>query len=301
VSVVYAGVDGGGTRTRVALTDERGRELVRSEGPSSLVDPSHPAASGGVVAGVIRDAAAEAGVPLPLRAVFAAVAGTGREAVRSAVELALEDEGVAERVRVDADVVAAFRDAFHDGPGLLVVSGTGSMGMGRNEKGREARVGGWGSVLGGEGSGFGIGREALRRIARSADRRGPATDLGRAVTEHLGLQGVDDLIRWAHEAEKADMASLVPVVVAQSRGGDAVAGEILVQAVEELEQHVLALLHTLGPWQDHPRIALTGGLLAPSGPLRRGMETVLARHALGRVDREPDAVRGAAELARSLG
>jgi len=206
----------------------------------------------------------------------------------------------AERVRVDADTRSAFFDAFDEGPGMLLVAGTGSMAWGRNEGGKEARVGGWGSLLGDEGSGYGIGLEALRRVTRSADGRGPDTGLASAILGALGMERTEQLVGWAAEASKADIAALAPVVAQQSRAGDFVAGEILVEAVEELESHVVALLETLDPWPRPPRVALVGGLVCPGGPLRPGIETVLSRYALQRTAEEPDPTRGAAALARTL-
>jgi N-acetylglucosamine kinase-like BadF-type ATPase len=137
-------------------------------------------------------------------------------------------------------------------------------------------------------------------VARSVDGRGPETRLQQALIDFIELEKVEELIVWAHDATKADIAGLVPVVVEQARAADAVAGEILVKAVEELEGHVLTLLENLGPWQDAPRVALAGGLLEPGGPLREATERVLTRHQLIRVDFQPHAIRGAVGLARQL-
>ena len=195
---------------------------------------------------------------------------------------------------------AVFHDAFGDGPGILLIAGTGSIALGRHETGREGRVGGWGSLLGDEGSGYAIGLEALRRVARNADGRGPETRLREAVLSRLSLDGVDALVAWSAQAEKAEIASLVPAVVESSRRGDAVAGEILVKAVEELSGHVLTVLTNLGPWSYPPGVALSGGLLQPGGPLRRAIEVAMSEQRLRLVDREPDAALGAAKLARGL-
>ncbi|MBW3535709.1 MAG: hypothetical protein KY453_10940, partial [Gemmatimonadetes bacterium] len=207
---------------------------------------------------------------------------------------------VAERVRVGTDVEIAFHDAFGDGPGVLLVAGTGSIAWGRSEDGRTGRVGGWGTLLGDEGSGHAIGLEALRRVTRDADGRGPSTDLRRRVLERLGLGGAEDLIAWSTGAAKSEIAALVPVVIEAAAAGDAVAGEILVKAVEELEGHLLTLLENLGPWSQPPPLALAGGLLGPKGPLRRGMERMGRSHRLPLVERPLDAARGAAGKAAAL-
>ena len=147
------------------------------------------------------------------------------------------------------DVIAAFHDAFGDGPGVLLIAGTGSIAWGRAEDGREGRVGGWGHHIGDEGSGYAIGVDALRRVARNADGRGPETNAARtSSSRRLGLAGIDGLVQWAATADGAEVAALAPVVAAAADGGDAVAGEILDHAVEELERHVLTILENLGPW-----------------------------------------------------
>ncbi|MHC4925633.1 MAG: hypothetical protein ACYTG4_16405, partial [Planctomycetota bacterium] len=150
-------------------------------------------------------------------------------------------------------------------------------------------------------SGYAIGTEALRRVARNADGRAQATNLRNAILEHLGLATVDGLVQWASGADKGEVASLVPVVEAASSAGDGVAGEILVHAIEELEGHVLTILTNLGPWQRPPELALGGGLLLPGRPLREPLERVLEQHHLTPLDRELDGALGAARLAMTGG
>jgi len=301
VSGYAIGIDGGGTRTRGVLLGPDGEELGRAEGASAVADALHPEAAAQAVEDVTRAAARAAGVALPLRALWAGLSGAGREAARSAVEIELARRGLADVTRVGTDVLAAFHDAFGDGPGVLLIAGTGSIAWGRSEDGREGRVGGWGRHIGDEGSGYAIGLEALKRVARQADGRAPETALRAAILSRLGLETIDDLVQWAGGASRAEVAALVPLVAGASAAGDAVAGEILVRAVEELEDHVLAILENLGPWERPPGIALAGGLITPGGPLRAPLERVLARHRLVPLGRTPDAALGAARLGRTLG
>jgi glucosamine kinase len=229
------------------------------------------------------------------------MAGAGREAVRAELEAALVRSEIARRAQVGTDVEAGAEDAFGRGPGILIMAGTGSIAYGRAEDGRVGRVGGWGSILGDEGSGYAIGVEALRRIARSVDGRGQSTELRDRVLARLGLEDPADLITWAATATRAMIAKLVPEVQAAAAAGDDVAGEILVRAVEELEGHVDSLLTNLGPWQRAPMVALGGGLLDPTGPLRRPLERVLKAHLdVPILDRELDPAMGAARRAQAL-
>jgi glucosamine kinase len=228
------------------------------------------------------------------------MAGAGREDARLALEAALAGAGLAERVGVGTDVEAAFQDAFGDGPGLLLMAGTGSIAWGRAEDGRVARVGGWGWLLGDEGSGYAIGVEAMKRVARSADGRAPVTRLSAALLERLGLRDPEELIAWSGTAPRAAVAALVPDIHAAAIAGDAAAAEILETAVEALEAHVLTLLGTLGPWRRSPTVALGGGLLSSGGPLHDKLVGVLRIHYLPQLERDLDPARGAAAKARAL-
>jgi glucosamine kinase len=293
------GVDGGGTTFRAVVLDGAGVERARAEVPAARVLAGLPGPAVAAVQELVALACTRAGVQPPVATLWAGLAGAGREAVRAELEATLARSAVARRVRVGTDIEAAVEDAFGRGPGILLMAGTGSIGFGRAEDGREARVGGWGSLLGDEGSGYAIGVEAMRRIARSVDGRGRDTDLARRVLARLGLTDPQELITWASTASRAAIAALVPEVQDAAASGDAVAGEILVRAVEELEGHVRTLLETLGPWQRPPMVALGGGLLDPSGPLRRPLERVLrSQHHVALLERELDPAMGAARLAR---
>ncbi|MEJ2203952.1 MAG: BadF/BadG/BcrA/BcrD ATPase family protein [Gemmatimonadota bacterium] len=300
MSSFFIGVDGGGTGTRAVLLDVEGRELGRASGAAAVANAREPDRAARAVRDVCSAAARVVGRSLPADVVWAGLSGAGREAARYAVELELGRLSVGASVRVDTDVRAAFHDAFSDGPGVLLVAGTGSIAWGRAEDGREGRVGGWGHHIGDEGSGYAIGREALRRVTRHADGRAPATDLEERVLDHLRLHRADDLVGWINEAERSEVASLAPLVVDTARSGDGIAQEIVQRAVEELEGHVLTLLENLGPWSTAPPVALSGGLIEPGRPLRESVETALERHLIRPLQRPLDPALGAARLALSL-
>ena len=299
-TAVLIGVDGGGTRLRAVVTDGEGVELGRAEVPAAPVLAGLPGPVVAALADLVAKARGAAGVKSPVVALWAGMAGAGREAVRAELEGALARAGVAERVRVGTDAEAAFQDAFGDGPGVLLLAGTGSIACGCAQDGRQSRVGGWGFLLGDEGSGCAIGLEAMKWVARSDDGRAPATQLRERLLAHLGLGAADELIPWASAATRAAIAGLVPLVAATAEAGDGAAREILASAVTELEAHVLTLLERLGPWGSPPTVALGGGLLRQGGPLREAMARVLERDRLPVLDRELDAARGAAWKAAEI-
>jgi glucosamine kinase len=297
---VVIGIDGGGTYTRALLMNESGRELSRSQAGPALTDRATTPVDVDAVSAAVERAAAEAGVRLPVDALCAGFAGVGREVERKTVEDAFSARGLASAVSVITDGEAAFFDAFRDGPGLLLVAGTGSLAWGRSEDGRQARVGGWGTLLGDEGSGYDIGRSALRAAARAADGRGGETALSSRLMDQVGAEQPDRLIPWAIGAAKSAIAALAPTVCEVAGEGDRVALDIIAAAIEALAAHAATLLQELAPWNADPGIALVGGLVAPGGPLRAGLVEVLAGLECVVVEQAVEPVRGAALIALSL-
>ncbi|HEX6940025.1 MAG TPA: BadF/BadG/BcrA/BcrD ATPase family protein [Longimicrobiales bacterium] len=297
---IYVGIDGGGTGATAVAVDGEGNELARVRGGAALVRPTDPGAGASALADLVDRVARAAGGRLPVTGLCCALAGAGREAERRALAAALHREAVAVRLRVTSDADAAFHDAFGDAPGILLIAGTGSIALGRAADGHAARAGGWGALLGDEGSGYALGLAALRAAVRAHDGRGPATALLAAALAHAGATAADELIAWAGAAAKAEIAALAPAVFAAAREGDAVAAEIVARAAAELARHIAAVHAALAPWAEPPGIALAGGLLAPGRPLRA--DTIAAITRLGQpgnvLDREVDAARGAATLAR---
>ncbi|HKK92645.1 MAG TPA: BadF/BadG/BcrA/BcrD ATPase family protein [Longimicrobiales bacterium] len=301
MSVVAVGVDGGGTRTRAVALDEDGRELGRADGEAALIDPLRPEAAADAVERTIRSAVASAGNGLPAAALWAGLAGAGSERARSAVEDVLRGRNLARATVVGTDLEAAFRDAFPEGPGILLIAGTGSVATGRGDGGEEMRVGGWGALLGDEGSGYRIGLEGLRAAMRMADGRAHPTGLLPALIEASGCPSVADLPVWVAEASKGQVAALVRIVVEAADAGDAAAGHILGEAVEALADHATALRESLAPWGGPADVALAGGLLAsPEALIRTRVVVELEQRGLRVSDRVVDAARGAANLARDL-
>ncbi|GMR12334.1 MAG: BadF/BadG/BcrA/BcrD ATPase family protein [Gemmatimonadota bacterium] len=300
MSGIVLGVDGGGTWTRVLLARVDGEELARSAGAPALVDPTRPEASADAVAAVCREAADAAGVELPITALWAGIAGARGAGVCEMLGVELGRRGLAERVGVGTDADAAYHDAFGDGPGILLISGTGSVALGKREDGSSATVGGWGVVLGDEGSGFAIGMAALRSIVRGVDGRSMSTSMKEDVLERLGLDRPEELVSWVARSKKSDVAGLVPIVCRAAGLRDPVAETIVEGAVEDLTGHVLTLVRRLGPWTGRPSVALSGGLLGEGGPLRDRTRAALAGLLCQPIDRLLDPARGAARLAARL-
>jgi glucosamine kinase len=296
---IFAGVDGGGTKSTLLLADAAGTELARVSGAAGLVDPRHPERSAEVIAQLLRVASAQAGLREPPVALCAGLAGVGNEAERVAVERALA--GVAGTVRVISDGEIALHGAFGGGPGVLLIAGTGSVAYGRSPDGRMERCGGWGMYVGDEGSGYAIGRAALEAALRSVDGREAETRILPVVLELLKLDGPRGIPPWAGRAAKGDVASLARHVMDVAAAGDAVALRVVEHQARELASHVIALAHRLGPWPGDVPVVFHGGVLR-SGLYATLVDRNLAQNAhLYRIQpARADAVHGALAYARAL-
>ena len=292
---VFIGVDGGGTSTRAVVVDREGHELGRAVAGGAVATSHDPSAAARAVSRAVRDAAEVAGVQLPAAVLWAGLAGAGPKEAREGVTKAILRLRLADQVHVGTDVEAAFHDAFPQGPGMLLIAGTGSIAWVRSSDGVTHRVGGWGQHIGDEGSGFALGIAGLRLVTHAADGRAEETRLSSALVDACGVATAEELIAWVASAEKGDVAALAPVVVAAADAGDAGAEAVVARAVDALVAHVRASAALLG--EERPAVVLWGGLVADQGPLRTRVANALEHAGWGIDERRLDPVRGAAYLA----
>jgi glucosamine kinase len=274
MTYIVIGIDGGGSKTHAMVADEQGRTIAETVGPGSAVRPGRAEHSANVIAEVVRDALASCEMThVTPRVLSIGVAGAGRETERNELWQALVSRDLAVELVIHSDFSIALDDAFADGPGVLLISGTGSVAFGRGPTGATSRCGGWGPVCGDEGSGAWIGRRALSVVTAAADGREPETALTGAILTAAQINETSDLIGWAANAAPAQLASLAPVVLSVADAGDLRANAIVSLAVEELVLHVRALARQLfGDERAALPIALSGGMLSRGTTLRKRLE-----------------------------
>lgn len=269
----FLGVDAGGTKTHAVLTDEMG--VVVSE---ATAGPGNPLSVGEVLAlASLRDATRQAiagSSEDDLRAAHFGMAGAGRPADARRAERLLRSLGLLCPVAVSDDAKIAFY-AASDPPGAVLVCGTGSLAVAYAEGGRPYRSGGHGYLLGDEGSGYWIGREAVRAALRSADGRGEPTALVKAVPELLSQASLDEVVSavYAGEIGRLELAALAAGLAELD---DPEITRIFASAADELVVAVRATLSGAGIGARSPALVLSGGLLR-SDLLRRSVEERLKR------------------------
>jgi N-acetylglucosamine kinase-like BadF-type ATPase len=155
--------------------------------------------------------------------------------------------GYKAKVLVVNDALVALEAGAPSAPGVVLIAGTGSIAYGRNEHNQSARAGGWGYMLGDEGSGYWIGRAALRACLREADRRGPATQLTGLLLHYYGVARAQDLIAQVYHGNlrPAAIAALAQCVQGAFSDGDGVAIGILRSAADQLESAALSVARRL--------------------------------------------------------
>ncbi len=243
------------------------------------------------------DLATQLAVPLPVDTLCAGLAGVAeRGEAKDLVVLRISEAALARRVLVVSDHEVAFDDAFGQGDGILIIAGTGSIAAARSGTGALIRVGGWGQLIGDEGSGYRLGLEGVRAAVRAADGREPRTALTEGVFAPLGVESARQAFEWIRGVAKADIAALAPRVIEVAEGGDGVARDIVSRGVEALVGHAEALARNIS-FKEPPPIALAGGLIEPGGGLRDRLVRALEERGF-RVSPEPVIPgRGAIRLA----
>jgi N-acetylglucosamine kinase-like BadF-type ATPase len=276
----YLAIDAGGTKTTCLLADEA-RILARAgTGTVKLMHVSEEEATRRLQS-MFAEAAAKANVSLDrVTRTCMGLAGGSSPAVQDWAYRTVSAK-VAGELLLCGDEEIALDAAFAGGPGILVIAGTGSNIIGRTADGSLHSAGGWGPVIGDEGSGYWIGVEAIRAALHNHDQTGLGVAASRLLPEiqtQWLLGSLAELVAYANQRTGAvppDFASLAPIVAAcaeadGNRPGDALAVDILQRAGEELAAQV-ALVHKKMGAPAKIAVAFTGSVLSQILAVRAAM------------------------------
>jgi glucosamine kinase len=285
------GIDAGGTKTVCLLADDRGLIVSEGRGPGANLHVAGEHGVERVLHEVMEDAIGDRGVTPA--AICLGIAGVDRDDEARTVRAIMHRIARQSRVLVVNDALIALVAGAQDAAGIVIIAGTGSIAYGRNQRGEVARAGGWGHMIGDEGSGYWIGREALASVMRAADGRGPATALSADVLAHFDIADVSRLPRIVYDREqpRTGVAALGPLVQRAAQRGDAVATRILERAADELVLAATSVATRLEMRGDAFAGYLAGGVfrVVPwlAEELPRRLEEIAPRCQVQLLDEEP--------------
>ena len=270
------GIDGGGTKTVCVLATSDGKVIGRGSG-----GPTNPnLVSAPEIKETLQKAIQEAIQNLPelqIEAVCAGIAGVGASeekqvAVSNVIWQILSTPpfcqtlskrfNPSKNIEVVSDVVIALVAGAGERHGIVAISGTGSVVYGETVKGQKIKVGGWGYLLD-EGSGYEIGRMALKEILKAYDVSGETTPLAQEVLNVWKLTSVQDIVNriYLGATKPSDIANLAKIVNSAASAGDESAKEILRKAASDLYSNISAAAKQIDFGKEGAALVLSGGVL----------------------------------------
>ncbi len=294
---IIVGVDAGGTAIECLV--ERPEGLVRTRGEAANARTAGVDLAAERIAQTVRSTLDGPGPD----AVAVGAAGAGDPAVMHALERALRAYFPNAALAVYDDAAIALRAAVPRGDGIVLIAGTGSIAY-ANVGGVAYRAGGYGYLLGDDGSGFSIGRSAIASVLRSYDGRIPREPLFEAIEARLGATDAQSLLSSVYNSKDkvATVASVAPLAIERASAGERVATKIVQTAASELVDLLKALVRMAQAGSKELPLALYGGLFVENSLLTFLVETRLSADLplLSPVKAMPSPAHGALELARGL-
>jgi N-acetylglucosamine kinase-like BadF-type ATPase len=293
------GLDAGGTKTVCLLADGDGRVIGSGRASGANLQTEGELQVEKVLHAVMEEAIG--GRDFHIAALCLGMAGADRAEDTAVVRDILRRLGHRTDVLVVNDALVALVAGAGDSPGIVIISGTGSIQYGVNRRGMAVRAGGWGFMLGDEGSGYWIGRHALTAALHERDGRGPRTLLTPLVCDHFHVPSPDLLVRQIYDRGLRPQAiAAVGALVEQGRqGNDVVAADILRQAAEHLTIGAQSVASRLEMRGDQFAIVLAGGMFRAipwlADEVGRRMRDIAPRSWLAPLDIDP--AQGAVRLA----
>ncbi len=279
---LFIGIDGGQTSLKCVIVNESNHILGEGSGPGLI----HLAAQGSreryleSLTSALHQAWAMTHLPpQPVAAIGLGLTGVEFNSPEAEIVRGLVMQvQTAEAIAIDNDAYSALMGAHQGQPGVIVISGTGSIALGVNEAGQRQRVGGWGWLVGDEGSAMAIGRDGLRAALHDNDGSGPKTQLAQAFLDHFNIAHYADVKRkiYASDFGARGFAALATVVSQCAANEDTIASGLIQRhgaALATQAQAVIQGLH-LSPHQQ--RVAPMSGAFAHVHGLQNAFTATLA-------------------------
>jgi glucosamine kinase len=240
---IVVGIDAGASKTRAFAVDRSGIVVGRGAGGGGnlLTSPDPQGAIAAALAEALGGRAADA--------VVLSCAGGDRETERTrGREILSRLAPPGAKLLVTHDAIAALYAGNPTGSGVVLISGTGSIAYGRNEEGEEDRAGGWGYLIGDEGSAVWCGIEALRAISHAVDGRGAPTAMTQLLYQQLGVGEFSDVLPhlYGRPHPAPAIGAAVRALSGASAQGDAMANAILQRGANALARAASVVALTIG-------------------------------------------------------
>lgn len=260
----YIGLDGGGTKTKCVVVDEKMNVLSELVGgPSNFLVFALDEVTQSLF-NLITDSIKQADIDISgVESILLGTAGAGRreDAERLEKNFMLKANELRIPIKkfvVESDARVALEGAFSGNPGSIFIAGTGSIMFGKDSDGNIHRVGGFGRILGDEGSGFHIGRSGLTAVAKQFDGRGEKTKLSNLLKNKFNISNSKELILAIYK-NNFDTAAVAPLVIQAAEEGDDICTSIIQDEVDELLLHIKSMKKLIQ--EDKLKISLIGGTI----------------------------------------
>jgi len=278
------GIDGGQSTTRALIADMEGNLLGLGVGGASnhIHEPGGPERLRQSLRTALNGALQSASLPADTRFAVALCGMTGGGPL---VEEICRQELPADKVVVTHDTRTALYCVTQGRPGAVVIAGTGSVAFGMNEDGEIASVGGWGYLMGDEGSAYWIALLAINACTRAEDGRIPPTWLKRVILEHFGVESLSALHRliYSEQLSRGQLASAAQAVSDAAKLGERTAMRILSNAGKELGLMAVVVLRKLGMQYHRVKVGLVGGVTRATAPLHEAFRARVHRSTMAEV------------------
>ena len=275
-------MDGGGTKTHGIISDLDGNPFAEVIGGSANFQMLGVDVVARSILKLILELVQKVGCDFhDVKIIVIGLAGAGKEEDKSKiyngiVKIANEYNLKLPKLIIETDARIALEGALMGGAGIVLISGTGSVMFAKDVNGEIHRVGGWGRFIGDEGSGFTIGREALRAVAKFLDGRGEKTILKDLIFEKFKITDLREVVSKIYSGE-FDLASVAPIVMEAGEMGDEIAIKILDDACYELLTHIKAMLGKSN-FGERVKLVLMGGVLRNENYLSKKLKKEITKN-----------------------
>ena len=292
------GIDGGGTQTIGVIADTNGNHLSKVVGKSTNYHVVGIEQVEATLGSILKQLLQNIGIRATnCQAACFGLAGVGRAEDHQKIYRLCERIGIPRQFILTHDAEIALTAGIRSGIGVLAISGTGSMVYGQNSEGKSVRVGGWGHLLGDEGSGYDIGHRGLKAITQMSDGRRQPTTLRKFILAQISLDRVDQLVRWVSMASKSQISALAISVFESAETGDKVAQAIIEQAGKALVIAIRTAIRRL-ELSTNSEVFLSGGVFQNQPSFVRFLQEQFPEKTIQLIRQEP--VCGAIRIAQRL-